>query len=541
MHAAVGPQLGYTGNAAGIFGVPIDGADFLPDNQSRVDPDVFRKLTSVAIDAAKEAGARYADVRLTRTSFQAFYTGSTVSQGGVSDNQYAAAGVRVLIDNSWGFASSSVWSADELAKLARSAAHQARANSKIESDNEPVILAETAPVTGVWQTPIRIDPFTIPVREKIDFMTSWMEFANHVKRGVGHSVTRMSFKRQESALATTDGTFVIQTRYQTGGEFPVIVANPNWRMQNSTTTVFADGLEESAKGWELFLDAKLPEQMPGLIEEGEELLGVHMRPFAVGRYEVVFDAAAVAQLFDRTIGVPIEPDRILGLEVNSGGSSFLPSPLGRLKNYRIASQLLSVKGNRSMKGGLATVKWDDEGVEPAEFDLVSEGVIGGFPCTREQAAWLQDFYGDSWQPVSNGCCGSDSAMRLSMQHAPNYEIQPAATDVTFDDLIKDTKHGIAVLGGSVNMDFQGRSGTGSAPVIRQITNGKMHASLVNLGYMLDMPSFWRGLVALGGKSSVRHMPMSRIKGEPLQGATHTVSAVPAKFRNVAAVDMLRRL
>src|SRR5690606_33724798 len=127
----------------------------------------LRALAARALAAARTAGATYADVRfaLTRVEDIRFY--GPMSYGILRDHEFAGVGVRCLVDGAWGFASSTLWSADEMARLAREAAAQARMNArgrrrKIELDPPP------APAKGEWRTPIARDPFNVPLREKID-------------------------------------------------------------------------------------------------------------------------------------------------------------------------------------------------------------------------------------------------------------------------------------------------------------------------------------------------------------------------------------
>src|SRR5690606_41894836 len=76
-----------------------------------------KELALRAVEAARSAGAAYADVRLTRTR-----TGV-----GMADSERLTVGVRALVDGYWGFASSRVWNPEEMARLGRSAVENAGA------------------------------------------------------------------------------------------------------------------------------------------------------------------------------------------------------------------------------------------------------------------------------------------------------------------------------------------------------------------------------------------------------------------------------
>ena len=81
----------------------------------------------LALDAARSAGAQYADVRISRNRVQSINTRERRVQG-LSDNETFGFGVRTLVNGAWGFAASSDLTRDEVARVARQAAAQAKAN-----------------------------------------------------------------------------------------------------------------------------------------------------------------------------------------------------------------------------------------------------------------------------------------------------------------------------------------------------------------------------------------------------------------------------
>src|SRR5215211_4121458 len=73
----------------------------------------IKELAAVALDAAKSAGADYADVRFVRNRNQNV---STREQrvSGVSDNETYGFGIRTLVTGAWGFAASRDLTKDEV-------------------------------------------------------------------------------------------------------------------------------------------------------------------------------------------------------------------------------------------------------------------------------------------------------------------------------------------------------------------------------------------------------------------------------------------
>jgi TldD protein len=502
------------------------------DRLALADPDAVRALAMRAIDAAKAAGATYADARLTRTLAHGYGNAAPQAEG-----ETLGVAVRALDNGYWGFAASPDWEADEVTRLAKEAVSQAKAYGL--GTPRAVDWSPMPAVTGAWSMPVRYDPFTIPIEEKADFAASWLALALQLDRHCGAD-SFMSFTRQERAVATTDGSYVTQTTYKSSGRFTITVNGAD----GSSADANAVGLSETGAGWELFLDAKLPDQVPALLEQARATLaGYPSKSGDIGRYAVVFDAATMAGLVGATLGIASQADRILGYESNAGGVSYLGNdPLAALGTL-VASPLVSITADRTMPRGLSTVKWDDEGVPVAPFPLVKAGVLVDCQTTREQAAWLAPWYQKHGQPArSRGCAAAESALYTTMQHLPNLILEPARTPASFEELVASTPRGIAVIGGRAGLNIDGGQGVmPSMTRCREIVNGKLGMDLTGIMPVFGAADLWKHVVAVGGPASARMFPMSTRKGEPQQLASCTISAVPAKVTNMAFIDSTTRL
>ena len=105
------------------------------------EPNV-KELAMLALDAAKSAGADYADVRFVRNRSQNV---STREQrvSGVSDNETYGFGVRTLVGGAWGFAASRDLTRDEVVAR-REAGRRAGARRIASALVRPVVLAPHA-------------------------------------------------------------------------------------------------------------------------------------------------------------------------------------------------------------------------------------------------------------------------------------------------------------------------------------------------------------------------------------------------------------
>src|SRR4029079_2968037 len=177
---------------------------------SSAEPNV-KELAMVALDAAKGAGADYADVRFVRNRNQ------NVSKreqrvSGVSDNETYGFGVRTLVGGAWGFAASRDLTKDEVARVAKQAVAQARANRSAQV--RPVVLAPAPAVTGTWNSTIEMSRFTVAMEDKVGLLLKANEAALAVK-GARFVNSSMFFLREEKTFASTDGSFTAQVIYRT--------------------------------------------------------------------------------------------------------------------------------------------------------------------------------------------------------------------------------------------------------------------------------------------------------------------------------------
>jgi len=489
------------------------------------DPD-RDALAERAVDAARSAGATYADARLTITRRET---------PGLQDSEERAIGVRALVNGYWGFAASAVWTPDEAARLAREAATQAAAHSRggtraVELGPPPTVRR------GEWVMPVKYDPFDVSAWEKIDVMNAFASAVSDYRNGLSSNYS-MNFMRQSSVFASTDGASWAQTIYQSAASFTLMYPD-EYHAGLGMGAAAANGLSPAGRGWELVSESNIVDAIPALAVEAE--LSRHLVPFDIGRYDVVFSAEAMASLLDQTLAPAMELDRALGYEANASGTSFLDAPLDMLGAQVVASPLITVTGNRSTPGGLATVRWDDEGIVPDDFTLVKDGVLVDYQTTREQAAWLAPYYQRTGRAVrSHGCAAGASGLVIPMQHAPNLALAPGAARTTFDDLVAGTEKGIAVLSLNANMDQQQLNGIGYG-TMREIVRGKLGRYISGGAFMFRTPEFWKSVIAVGGPGTQQWFGRGHGKGEPRQSTWHSVAGIPAKVRQLSFVDPGRK-
>jgi len=258
----------------------------------------------------------------------------------------------------------------------------------------------------------------------------------------------------------------------------------------------------------------------------------------------------MATLLEATVAPATELDRALGYEANAGGTSYLgPDPLTYL-GTQIAAPLITVTADRSAPKGLATIRWDDDGVVPEDFTLIKDGVLVDYQTTREQAAWLRPWYQQQGRSVrSHGCAAAADALTYPLQRTPNLTLQPGSAALGVDDLIADLDAGLVIDGTFPRMDFQKLNGLsqfgGDIGPVWEVRHGQRVAQFdprtVHMALQFHTPELWQNVQALGGPASLEtNLEGYSSKGEPKSSTHYSLAAVPALIKQLAVIDPTKK-
>jgi predicted Zn-dependent protease len=148
-----------------------------------------------------------------------------------------------------------------------------------------------------------------------------------------------------------------------------------------------------------------------------------------------------------------------------------------------------------------------------------------------------------------------------MQQPPNVAMAPAATEVGLEALIAQVKDGILIREGTVQTDFQARTGEiwgneKNGGGLFEIKNGKVTKMLEGGIVQFDALDLWRHVTAVGGASTQAVIPVDYgkwynvlymrmtgeypVKGEPPQFTSYSVQAPAAVISNQAVIDPRRK-
>ncbi len=495
-----------------------------------------------AVESAVAAGASYADARLYRNVKQKFeFEDNDVVSGKIADGEVISMGVRVLYRGAWGFAASPFPDMEEAVLLSKSAIEQAQANSAAKPME---IEWSAAPAyKGRWISP-GIDPFVVPLEERVDFFNSWRNEVKEYRDGknyAGNGDAEINFQRQESFLVTSEGTRVSQVRYICGAGLVLGAKDREIHPLTGPHGVAPRGINTQLGGWEIFTNAKMAEQIPRLVEESALKGQIGVMPVDIGRYSIVMDGAFAGNLLGATFGRATHLDIALGFEANSIGTSYLgPNPLDFL-GTKVAHPSINIKADRSGEKKLGTVEWDEEGIKPQTFDLVKDGILVDYQTSRENVSYLKDWYSKTGKELKpQGLSTAASALNIQQQTSPNLELVANSQSNSFEAMVSEVEKGYAIIGGGAQTSFNMREGTGSSREIREIRNGKLGNFVRSAAIMFSTPDIWSQIEKIGDASTKVTGGYGMYKGQPYQESIMSVDAPALLVKEIPVIDATRK-
>src|SRR5258708_17717897 len=127
----------------------------------------MKPIADWALDTATQRGSQYADVRIVDDRHRNLAT-KNGKIGNAGSGESLGIGVRVLTDDSWGFASTDDLSRESVERTAVQAMEIARASAKVKE--QPIRMAPETAVKIEWTSPCKTDPFTTSVEQNLDLL-----------------------------------------------------------------------------------------------------------------------------------------------------------------------------------------------------------------------------------------------------------------------------------------------------------------------------------------------------------------------------------
>ena len=478
------------------------------------------RLADAALSYAKAQGSSYADFRLCR--YQTEYLEAREHRLEMSAiGTSAGFAVRVLLDGTWGYASSPLATEAEVKKAVASAIEVAKASQPLQA--RKFVLEDIPAYQAKWDMPMKIDPFTVPTDEKANQLLAINAAA--LKAGANYATAAFAFVREEKFFASSRGSRIEQSRVRILPETEVTAIDSS----SGKFATRAGNCAPRGSGYEYILGYDFVGEAAKASHEAREKLTA--KPVEPGHYDLVLDPTNLWLTIHESVGHPTELDRALGWEANFAGTTFCtPDKLGKLQ---YGSPLMNIRADRSQDGGLSTVGYDDDGVRSigSEFPIIENGLFVSYQMAIGQAQLIG-------RTISNGCAFADSWSAFPIQRMPNVSLQPNPKTCSLDDLFADVKRGIYIVGnGSWSIDQQRHNFQFGGQVFYEIKDGKLGGMLRDVAYQGSTVEFWNSMDGIGDQSTyfLGGAPNCG-KGQPEQSAPVSHGAVPARFRQVAVLN-----
>jgi TldD protein len=479
----------------------------------------MKDLASWALDTAIQRRATYADVRVVNDRGRALAT-KNGKIGNASDSRSQGFNVRVLVDGAWGFASSADLSRASVESTAAQAVAIARASAKVKQKD--VQLVPEKAVTANWTTPHKIDPFSISIEQNLDLLHKVDAELRSIK-GVTLAETNMNFRREEIWFFSSAGANIHQTKVTTGAGYVAYSFAGSEIQKRSYPNSF--GGQWQNKGYELIDELKLVENARRIGEEAVALHSADQCPQGV--FDIILESSQLGLQIHESVGHPIELDRVLGMEANFAGTSFLT--LDKLRTLKYGSELVNVVADARQEHGpgLGTFAFDDEGVPAQCTPIISNGLFTGYLSSRETAALIG-------LQRSGGTLRAESWNRLPMIRMTNISILPGEKPLTGEQLISSTDHGILFqTNRSWSIDDKRYNFQFGTEIGWEIKNGKRARMLKNPSYSGITTEFWNSMDAICSRDEWTLWGTPNCgKGQPQQVMGTGHGAAPARFRKV---------
>lgn len=520
------------------MGSPIPNDIILPG----LDVAVKKRLSDIALNAARSRGATYADVRIARYLNQNIATREDKVQN-VSNTETFGMGIRVIANGSWGFAATSDVTPESIAAAAALAVQIAKENSRLLKT--PVQLAPQKGYGEVsWKTPLEINAFDVPIKDKIDLLLAVNDAA--LKNGASFVNSAMFAINEQKYFASTDGSYIDQDIHRLWPIFQVTKvdkASGKFQTRNSLGAPVGMGYEyltpkDSEKihsqttlyrnRYDMIEDARL-----AAMQATQKQSAKSIDP---GKYDLVLDPTNLYLTIHESAGHPSELDRVLGYEANFAGTSFLTLDKWKSGKFNYGSNLVNIVADKTQPGSLGAVGFDDEGVGAKKWDIIKDGVLVNYQAIRDQAhiIGLQE---------SQGCCYAQSWDNVQFQRMPNISLQPGKAPLNPAQMIKNVEKGIYIIGdGSYSIDQQRYNFQFSGQLFYEIKNGEITGMVKDMAYQSNTQEFWNSCTAICDDQDYRlGGTFFDGKGQPAQISSVSHGASTTRFNGVNVINTSRKI
>src|SRR5690606_8856202 len=306
--------------------------------------EAMRAECNEAIDAATSLGASYADVRIInyRKEGVALRNGQPCN---LSSSDTLGAGIRVIVNGAWGFASTNQVNNASLKEAARRAVEIARASAQVKKQD--VRLAPKRATEDIWCTPFTIDPFKVSLEDKLGLLLK-IDALLRAKPEIKVAMASMQFAREKQWYMDNEGSFIVQDLLRSGaGYSATAVGNGDVQIRSFPQSW---GGNHKCMGYEIVGAYDLLGNAERIRDEAIALLTAPECPS--GKMDLILDGPQLALQIHESVGNANELDRVFGFEANYAGRSFMLPELNNAKGgFKYGSEHVNLVADCTVHGG----------------------------------------------------------------------------------------------------------------------------------------------------------------------------------------------
>jgi TldD protein len=464
----------------------------------------MQKQIQQQIERLKGAGATYVDARwypFEEANYLNMWNGNLKS---TASSRESGIGIRVLYKGAWGFSASS--DVSNLAALFDKAFDNARVAA--ERVTFPIRLAEKDAIQAQFTSPNKINPFEVPLAEKVAFLKEMDDKLD--QEGVLQRDSDLMFMRKQIIFVDSEGSEIEKVITEVFSTLAVSGKDNQGAMHRRQFRLNKRG---DSRGWESIDRGYFSENAERIVRELQQVLAAEDCP-KEDRSVILLPGIMYLQTHE-TIGHALELDRILGYELAFAGGSFVT--LDDFGKLRYGSEKLTARADATLPNSPGSFGYDDDGIPCQNNLLIDKGILVGAITGRQM---VEEANAKARRQIFSGSGGANRATafyRVPIERMTNINIDPGQ-DGTLDEIVKNTEKGIILDGdrswsiGSNREQFHFGTEIGWL-----VEDGEVKQVVKNSTYKGDTVRFWNSLSAVGDESTweVRYVDNCG-KGQPNQ-------------------------
>ncbi|MEM2874344.1 MAG: TldD/PmbA family protein [Candidatus Nanoarchaeia archaeon] len=462
-------------------------------------------LINSAIKYALQLGADYAEARFEISSGNHFLLNNGVLEG-ASFGESRGIGVRLLINNTWGLASTNSLDTVSIRKVVERALAAAKGAKRTTS----IRLGELEPSRARYEVRQKKPLTSIAPEEKISFLKVLDDSLLKTKLNFATRYFALSDEIVKRIYVNSEGSEI-------ESKIPSVSLYYLFTIKGSTATQQRYWNYGSCGGWEVVGDWKLQEVLP---EEAKALFKVlkdGQKPPAKP-ITLITGPQVSGIIAHESCGHPFEADRIFGREAAQAGESWVtPAMLGS----KFATKAVNLVDDPTIPNSYGFYLYDDEGVKARKRYLIKDGLINEFYHNRETAGAMGI--------KSNGAARASDYDKEPIVRMSNTYFEPG--EQSESELIKETKFGVYFKSFTEwNIDDLRYNNKYVSAEAYLIENGRLTKPIRNAVFEITTPALYAAIEAVGSNFELHSATCG--KGEPLQGMRVTHGGGSLKLRNI---------